>query len=129
MSDKESHFWQFFHLRRKRLHATMIMLADLLSTDGISEAKLSHALELGEYFEIKATVIRDSRKNGKLNSFSLYQVLFGGSRKDYQKYVLESEHMRELEQKVKQNKCFSVSLFSRIESVLERYYHTPRPLL
>lgn len=38
----------------------MIMLADLLSSDLMSEAKLSHALDLGEYYEVKATVIRDS---------------------------------------------------------------------
>lgn len=83
ITDKETYFWDFFHLRRKRLNATMIMLSDLLSSDSMSESRLSHALELGEYFEVKATVIRDSRKNGKLNSFSLYRSLFQGSRKEY----------------------------------------------
>ncbi len=45
--DRDQHFWTFFHLRRKRLNATMVLLVDLLGTDTISDLRLNHALELG----------------------------------------------------------------------------------
>lgn len=117
----EHSFWEFFALRRKRLNATMVLLVDLLASDTLSDALLEYALQLGEYYEVKATVKRDAQKSGL--AFMMYKALRGGDKSGFQQFVLESEYVKELESRLRASACFSGEQLGRIDKALGAYYH------
>jgi hypothetical protein len=53
----------YFHVKRKRMCMKLIILTEIaFMKTKISDSELYHLLEIGKYFEIKSTLIREFAK-------------------------------------------------------------------
>lgn len=115
----------FFNSKKKRLFAKLGLLSELAMDERqFSKKEVEKLLDLGEYLEIKGTLVRDKRKadTDKVHNYYTLFISKGKSKEDY--FNHKQNELEKLESSMKQSKEEVIDfkrLLEEIEKLMTKY--------